>query len=102
MEGRAQLPASEVLEGRKIASVRIHVERAISRIKTFSILKTSLPITFSRIANLIACVCGWLVNFQSVLIAPPQIQDDVDVDRYFQSFYSDEDCISDEEEDIEL
>lgn len=68
MEGRAQLPASEVLEGRKIASVRIHVERAINRIKTFSILKTSLPITFSRMANQIACVCGWLVNFQSVLL----------------------------------
>ena len=29
MEGRGQLPASEVLEGRKIASLRIHVERDI-------------------------------------------------------------------------
>ena len=34
MEGRAQLPASEVKTGRKIASLRIHIERAIGRIKT--------------------------------------------------------------------
>ena len=31
------LPASDVSEGRKIASVRIHLERAIGRIKTFQI-----------------------------------------------------------------
>ena len=33
MEGRRQLPAEEVRKGRKIASLRIHVERAIGRIK---------------------------------------------------------------------
>ena len=36
MEGRQQLPAEEVQEGRRIASVRIHVERAIGRIKTYN------------------------------------------------------------------
>jgi hypothetical protein len=35
MEGRKQLPADEVLKGRQIASVRIHVERAIGRINLF-------------------------------------------------------------------
>ena len=35
MEGRKQLPDEEVQEGRKTASLRIHVERAIGRIKTF-------------------------------------------------------------------
>ena len=39
MEGRKQLPSKEVEQGRHIASVRIHVERAIGRIKTFSILQ---------------------------------------------------------------
>ena len=38
MEGRQQLPTDEIHEGRHIASVRIHVERAIGRIKTFAIL----------------------------------------------------------------
>ena len=37
MDGREQLPAEEVSQGRSIASLRIHVERAIGRMKTFSI-----------------------------------------------------------------
>ena len=44
LEGRKQLPAEEVKKGRQIASVRIHVERAIGRIKNFSILKGELPL----------------------------------------------------------
>ena len=56
MEGRTQLSSAEVLEGRKIASVRVHVERTIGRIKNFSILKGTLPITLSRIANQIVCM----------------------------------------------
>ena len=93
MEGRSQLPATEVLEGRKIASLRIHVERAIARIKNFTILKGSLPITLTRIANKIVCVCCWLVNFQPVLIPPPvegEEGEEVDVDEYFMTFYSSE------------
>ena len=100
MEGRAQLPATEVLEGRKIASVRIHVERAIGRIKNFSILKGSLPLTLARLANQIACVCCWLVNFQPILIPPPAASEDVDVDEYFQTYYSsDSDYDADSDED---
>ena len=33
LEGRQQLPADEVKHGGQIASLRIHVERAIGRIK---------------------------------------------------------------------
>jgi len=43
MEGRKQLTAPEISEGRKIASVRIHVERAIGRMKCFQILKNTIP-----------------------------------------------------------
>ena len=57
MEGRAQLPVEEVKEGRRIASVRIHVERAIGRIKNFAILQGSFPISMSRIINQVVCVC---------------------------------------------
>ena len=63
MEGRAQLPAAEVLEGHKIASVHIHIERAIGRIGNFSILIGTLPIALFRIANQIVCVYCWLVTF---------------------------------------
>ena len=34
MEGRSQLPANEVKRGRKIASLRIHVERPSGELKT--------------------------------------------------------------------
>ena len=39
MDGRAQLPADEVFEGCKIASLRVHVDRVINRIKNNSIIK---------------------------------------------------------------
>ena len=57
MEGRQQLPAEDVRIGRSIASLRIHVERAIGRIKSFSILKETIPINLSRLINQIVCVC---------------------------------------------
>ena len=60
MEGRQQLPASEVQEGRRIASVRIYVERAIGRIKTFNILQHTLRISQARLSNQIVFVCAYL------------------------------------------
>ena len=63
LEGRAQLPAREIQEGRKIASLRIHVERGIGRMKYFDILKGTVPISMARQINQIVCVCGFLTNF---------------------------------------
>lgn len=54
MEGRKQLPVEEVVEGRRIASLRIHVERAIGRMKNF--LKGTIPISMARVVNQIVCV----------------------------------------------
>ena len=61
MEGRPQLPVQEVQEGRTIAHLRIHVERAIG---TINILCGTLPISLARLANQIVCVCALLSNFQ--------------------------------------
>lgn len=97
MEGRARLPREEVLQGRKIASLRIHIERVIGRIKNYSILKHTLPLTFSRIANQIICVCAWLVNIQTVLIPPTC--DSEDTDSYLLSCFSSD---SDYDGDTEL
>ena len=96
MEGRVQLPADKVRSGRKIASLRIHIERAIGRIKNFSILKGTLPLSMSRIANQIISVCAWLVNFQSVLIPPPS-GDLEEVDLYFTTLSSEESYDADTE-----
>ena len=57
MDERKQLPAVEINEGRKIASVRIHVERAIGRMKSFSILKHTIPITLAGLSNHSLCMC---------------------------------------------
>ena len=75
LDGQQQLSADKVQEGHKIASVRIHIERAISRIKHFSILKSPLPLSMSRIANQIVTVCALLMNFQPVLIPVSTIEE---------------------------
>ena len=103
MEGHAQLPSEEVLRGRKIASLRIHVERVIGRIKNYSILKDTLSLSLSRIANQIVSVCAWFVNFQPVLI-PPYAENEEDTDAYLLTqFSSDTDYDADTElSDIEM
>ena len=97
MEGRKQLPASEVREGRKIASVRIHVERAIGRIKSFQILKHTIPITLAGLSNQIVTVCAFLSNFKPVLVPPAELyaEDEFDsssdVEDYFAELSESED-----------
>ena len=46
LAGRDQLTAAEVKEIQSIASVRIHVERAIQRVKKFKILRNELTLSF--------------------------------------------------------
>ena len=87
MEGRQQLPREEVEKGRRIVSVRIHVERAIGRIKSFLILKETLPITLARLSNQIVFVCAYLSNFKPVLVPSSTTtftDTDEDVDKYFE------------------
>ena len=67
LEGQKQLPAEEVKKGRQIASIQIHVECAIGRIKKFSILKGNFPLSMIQLTNQIVCVCAWLSNFQPTL-----------------------------------
>ena len=86
LDGQQQLPPEEVQTGRQIAWLRIHVERVIGRVKNYSILKGTLPLTMSRIANQIVCVCSFLVNFQPVLIPPPTNQNtESEVEIYFKA-----------------
>ena len=71
LRGKDNLSIEEEKETRKIASVRIHVERAISRIKTFRILSTVFPISMAAELNKIWVICAYLTNF-----LPPLISED--------------------------
>ena len=44
LEGKDQLSAEDEIVTQRIASVRVHVERAIARIKSFRILKQVFPL----------------------------------------------------------
>ena len=85
MEGRKQLPPEEIQRGRHIASLRIHVERCIGRIKNFKILGQNFPLSMIRIANQIVSVCAWLTNFQPALIPIPIDSSEEEVADYYRS-----------------
>lgn len=100
LEGRQQLPADQVQRGRYIASLRIHVERAIGRIKQFAILQGTFPLSMVRLLNQIVCVCAWLTNFHPVLLPPPLLTSEVEeVESYFQNLDLDSESDSDAEQD---
>ena len=95
LDGRQQLPADEVKRGRQIASLRIHVERAIGRIKQFAILQGNFPLSMVRQVNQIVCVCAWLTNFHPALIPPPLTSsENAEVEEYFNTLESESDFVS--------
>ena len=68
--GRDYLTKAEVKASQTIASVRIHVERAIQRIKTYSIIRNEIPLTLHWSINQIWTVFCLLTN-----LAPPLIDE---------------------------
>ena len=68
MRSKDQLNPDEEDETREIASVRIHVERAIERVKNFNILKQILPNSMAEDVDKIWKVCCLLPNFKGPLI----------------------------------
>ncbi|XP_077490768.1 uncharacterized protein LOC144101460 isoform X3 [Amblyomma americanum] len=72
--GKSQLSEKEVTKTRRIASLRIHVERAINRIKTYRIFKQALPIKSKKHINTIVFVCAGLCNLKGPLIKEQQEQ----------------------------
>ena len=59
-----QLSASELITTRRIAALRIHVERAIGKIKNFKILD-GIPNSMNGIVDQIFFVCCMLCNFST-------------------------------------
>ena len=67
LRGKPQLSQEELISTRRIASLRIHVERAMVRIKNFHIFDRSIPTPLTDITDRIFFVCCVLSNFQPPL-----------------------------------
>lgn len=66
--GKVQMTADEVKKTRKIANSRIHVERAINRLKWFKLLNSTVPVTMVPIFDDILVICGALCNLLPPLV----------------------------------
>ena len=49
---------------RRVAAIRVHVERMIQKLKGFTILKRALPLTIKPYISSLVTVCAALVNLQ--------------------------------------
>ena len=63
-----QLSARAVAKSRKIASIRIHIERAMERLKNYKILQGIVPLKLKNSLNQVMMVCAVLSNLQDPLI----------------------------------
>lgn len=66
--GLQQMSRSNVLKTKKIANARIHVERAINRIKWFKILSLVLPLSLVPLFDKILVICAALSNLLDPLV----------------------------------
>ena len=48
LKGKSQLEENELIESRRIASLRIHVDRAMERIKNYHIFDRTLPASLNN------------------------------------------------------
>lgn len=67
--GSNQMPAEEVIQTQEIASLRIHVERVINKIKNFHIFDGVIPLNQLGLVNQIWAVCALLCNGQRSVIS---------------------------------
>lgn len=68
LQARDQFSKEQVLDTKTIAKLRIHVERAIRRMKEFHIFDRDIPLNLLGSINQIYTIICLLVNFQGPLI----------------------------------
>lgn len=67
-KGQTQLSQREVESSRHMSRVRIHVERAIGRLKTFKILSTQMSLSLVPHCDSIVTICSAICNLQPKLV----------------------------------
>ena len=67
--GDSQMLEEDVIKTRQIASLRIHVERAINKIKNYHIWDTVIPLSAFGVFNQMWSVCAFMCNIQNPLIS---------------------------------
>ncbi|XP_065884580.1 uncharacterized protein [Dysidea avara] len=68
LSSNSQFSSEDVMRTKKIAKLRIHVERAIGRIKEFRILQSPICATMWDSINEIIYICAMLCNFSPPLV----------------------------------
>lgn len=76
LSDKGQFTEAEVEETQRIASLRIHIERRIQRIRTYHIFDRPIPISLCPVANQLWTVCALLTNLQTPIIG--KAEDDLD------------------------
>ena len=68
-KGQEQMSTKDVETTKHVANLRIHVERAINRMKWYRILKGIVPITLMPCFDDILIVCGGVCNLLPPLVS---------------------------------
>ena len=66
--GKSQMPAKDVDESRKIAYVRMHVERVTGQLKTFKISNSTIPMSEADLLNDVMIVVPALFNLNKSVV----------------------------------
>ena len=69
LKGRKQFSKAETAKNKKVACLRVHIERCMERIKNYHILDSKIPISIAPFASDIFIVIAALTNFQPPLIS---------------------------------
>ena len=69
LSGKKQFTPEQDIDNKKNSHVRVHVERAIRRVKVFRILKGNLAIRYVHHISKLWKVCCWLTAFLPPLVS---------------------------------